>query len=137
MRMNRIIIRVKRFSETDGERKKDRVKDHTRKTHNITSPPPARVYPTVVTKILRVYIIILYTCVYTHTSVRVCVRVCMCACVYGPWVFSDTVAVFIVRRAVGKQIGSVTQERQRRETVEKTYTLASRIIYACIQAHTQ
>lgn len=29
---------------------------------------------------------------------------------HGPWVFSDTVAVFIVRESsIGKQIGSVTQ----------------------------
>lgn len=39
-------------------------------------------------------------------------RLGVCVCVYEPWVFSDTVAVFIVRRAVGKQIGSVTQVKR-------------------------
>lgn len=36
----------------------------------------------------------------------------MCIYICGPWVFSDTVAVFIVRREVGKQIGSVTQVKR-------------------------
>lgn len=38
--------------------------------------------------------------------------VCINIYIFGPWVFSDTVAVFIVRREVGKQIGSVTQVKR-------------------------
>jgi len=57
---------------------------------------------------------------------------------YGPWVFSDTVAVFIVWRVVGKQIGSVTQageKRRRRETAEEKKTTA--LLVARVRARTR
>lgn len=40
------------------------------------------------------------------------IYIILCVYICGPWVFSDTVAVFIVRRVVGKQIGSVTQVKR-------------------------
>lgn len=48
------------------------------------------VYPTVATKILRVFIYICIHILYIVYNVY--------NNIYGPWVFSDTVAVFIVRR---------------------------------------